>query len=72
MAIATFVFLIALNSVSVAMAFPVGESNPEYMTIEDCTDLNADLQVLLENGIISSSDVRDVLLIFFCNDFGVF
>jgi len=70
--IATFAFLIGVNSVSSAMAIPAVNSNPEHMTTYDCADLIADLQVLVENRIISSSDVRDVLPIFFCINFGMF
>lgn len=64
----TFAILIGASSFSLAMAISQGKSNLGGTPATDCADLDADLQILLENGIISTSDVRDVLFIFNCEN----
>lgn len=64
----TFAVLIGISSFSLAMAIspidPILGGEPTA----DCADLDSDLQILLENEIITESDVRDILAIFYCNN----
>jgi len=71
MALATFAIFIGSSLFSSAWAIPSVNSAEEDLQIFDCTDLTSDLQVLEGYGIISSSDVRDVLMIFQCNSTGI-
>ena len=71
MALATFAIFIGSSLFSSAWAIPSVNSTEEDSQIIDCADLTSDLQVLEEYGIISSSDVRDVLMIFQCGSTGI-
>ena len=53
-----------------AMAIMSVDPIPKEPVKINCVDLIEDLRVLVENGILSSNDARDVLTIFYCNGIG--
>lgn len=71
MTLATLAILAGCSFISFAWAMPAVNPSPEESQIIDCAGLTSDLQVFVEYGIIDSSDVQDVLMLFQCNTTGI-